>query len=167
MIIKTEIKPITNRKIRIAIVGCGRISRNHIKSILIHKNSYELVGLCDPNSDNLISALNLIGELKEKDTDLKCAPSKFASYCDLLDKIRSKKLSIDLIILATPSGLHANQVIAGAKLGIHMCSEKPMATNWNDGKKMVEACKAANVHLFVVKQNRLNPTLQLKQFFLD
>jgi UDP-N-acetyl-2-amino-2-deoxyglucuronate dehydrogenase len=40
-------------------------------------------------------------------------------------------------------------------------TEKPMATRWQDGKRMVHACDQAGVHLFVVKQNRRNPTLQL------
>jgi UDP-N-acetyl-2-amino-2-deoxyglucuronate dehydrogenase len=40
-------------------------------------------------------------------------------------------------------------------------TEKPMATRWEDGKRMVQACDAAGVRLFVVKQNRRNPTLQL------
>ena len=158
---KKTISPITNRKIRIAIVGCGRISRNHIRSVLINKDSSELVCICDPNLDNLQSALTLIEEIKVKDPSIICTPVKFCDYNDLLDQIRSQKVKVDLIILATPSGLHSSQVIAGSKLGIHMCSEKPMATNLIDGKRMLDACKTANVHLFVVKQNRLNPTLQL------
>jgi UDP-N-acetyl-2-amino-2-deoxyglucuronate dehydrogenase len=40
-------------------------------------------------------------------------------------------------------------------------TEKPMATRWRDGKRMVHACDQAGVHLFVVKQNRRNATLQL------
>ena len=40
-------------------------------------------------------------------------------------------------------------------------TEKPMATRWQDGKRMVAACDAAGVRLFVVKQNRRNATLQL------
>ena len=40
-------------------------------------------------------------------------------------------------------------------------TEKPMATRWRDGRAMVDACDKAGVHLFVVKQNRRNATLQL------
>ena len=39
-------------------------------------------------------------------------------------------------------------------------TEKPMATRWHDGLRMVKACDDAAVRLFVVKQNRLNATLQ-------
>ncbi len=72
--------------------------------------------------------------------------------------------SIDAVILTTPSGLHASQTIQVARSGRHVITEKPMATNWADGKRMVDACDEAGVHLFVVKQNRHNATLQaLKQ----
>ena len=65
------------------------------------------------------------------------------------------------MVLATPSGLHPMQAIQAAEAGRHVVTEKPMATRWPDGLKMVEACDRAGVGLFVVKQNRLNPTLQL------
>ena len=48
-----------------------------------------------------------------------------------------------------------------AQAGKHVMTEKPMATRWTDGLKMVEACDKAGVQLFVVKQNRRNATLQL------
>ncbi|HEV2083734.1 MAG TPA: Gfo/Idh/MocA family oxidoreductase, partial [Gemmatimonadales bacterium] len=67
----------------------------------------------------------------------------------------------DIVILATPSGLHADQAIQVAAAGRHVMTEKPMATRWQDGKRMVHACDQAGVHLFVVKQNRRNATLQL------
>ncbi|HLF67596.1 MAG TPA: Gfo/Idh/MocA family oxidoreductase, partial [Gammaproteobacteria bacterium] len=67
---------------------------------------------------------------------------------------------IDLVVLCTPSGLHAQQAIAAAKVHKHVLTEKPMATRWEDGLEMVAACEKAQVQLFVVKQNRYNPTVQ-------
>ena len=67
----------------------------------------------------------------------------------------------DCVILSTPSGVHAEQAIRVAAAGRHVMTEKPMATRWQDGKRMVASCDQAGVHLFVVKQNRRNPTLQL------
>ena len=67
----------------------------------------------------------------------------------------------DVIVLATPSGIHAEQGIAAAEAGYHVVTEKPMATRWADGKRLVQACDRAGVKLFVVKQNRRNRTLQL------
>src|SRR3546814_3952041 len=67
----------------------------------------------------------------------------------------------DAVIVTTPSGLHPNQTIAIARSGRHVVSEKPMATRWSDGLRMVRECDEAGVQLFVVKQNRRNATLQV------
>ena len=72
-----------------------------------------------------------------------------------------KTTTADLVILTTPSGLHPEQTVQAAQAGRHVMTEKPMATRWHDGQRMVKACDEANVRLFVVKQNRLNATLQL------
>jgi UDP-N-acetyl-2-amino-2-deoxyglucuronate dehydrogenase len=48
-----------------------------------------------------------------------------------------------------------------AERGLHVISEKPMATRMEDADALVRACDEANVHLFVVKQNRLNPGVVL------
>ena len=67
----------------------------------------------------------------------------------------------DAVVLTSPSGLHADQGIQVARAGFHVITEKPMATRWEDGKHLVKVCDDAGVRLFVVKQNRRNPTLQL------
>jgi UDP-N-acetyl-2-amino-2-deoxyglucuronate dehydrogenase len=73
----------------------------------------------------------------------------------------------DLVVLSTPSGLHANQAIRAAGAGKHVVTEKPMATRWQDAKRMVAACDSAGVRLFVVKQNRRNSTLQVLKRAID
>ena len=135
---------IGGRKIRFALVGCGRISANHFDSITVHAADAELVGVADIDPVALQRAIVRTG-----------APG-FPSLEALL-----AGADPDVVILSTPSGLHASQAMAVAEAGRHVMSEKPMATRWQDGKSMVEACDAAGVHLFVVKQNRRNPTLQL------
>ena len=67
----------------------------------------------------------------------------------------------DIVALTTPSGLHPEQAIQVATSGLHVLTEKPMATRWVDGQRMVRACDDAGVRLYVVKQNRRNATLQL------
>ena len=73
----------------------------------------------------------------------------------------------DLVALFTPSGLHPEQAITAARHGVHVMTEKPMATRSQDGVRMVKACDEAGVHLFVVKQNRRNATLQLLKRAID
>ena len=135
---------INDRKIRIAIVGCGRISKNHFLSIEKHQENFELISICD------------IGKKTLHDHKVKY---KVKSYLDLTQMLENEKL--DLIVICTPSGIHANQVELCAQYGVNVMTEKPMATRWSDGVRMVKSCDEANVRLFVVKQNRQNSTLQL------
>ncbi len=135
---------ITGRKLRFALVGCGRISANHFDALAAHAEAAELVGVADIDPAALERAKSRTG-----------APG-FPSLEALLSGADP-----DIVILATPSGLHAQQAIRVAESGRHVMTEKPMATRWQDGKAMVQSCDEAGVHLFVVKQNRRNPTLQL------
>lgn len=132
------------QRIRVAVVGCGRIAERHFESIELHKNEMELVAICDTNKDALRKA-SLGGNIK--------------SY-DSLDKMLLQD-NIDIVSVCTPSGLHPMQVIDIARSGRHVITEKPMATKWADGLQMVKECDKAGVFLFVVKQNRKNATLQL------
>jgi UDP-N-acetyl-2-amino-2-deoxyglucuronate dehydrogenase len=135
---------VTNRRIRFALVGCGRISANHFDAIEKHGDRAELVGICDVDAAALAKA------------ETRTGARGFRSLDGLL-----AGTDADVIILATPSGLHASQAVQVAGAGRHVMTEKPMATSWQDGKRMVHACDEAGVHLFVVKQNRRNATLQL------
>ena len=136
--------PILDRKIRFALAGCGRISGNHFDALEKHAERAELVGVCDIDRIALEAAVERTG-----------APG-FRSLDTML-----ANTDADVVILATPSGLHADQAVQVAQAGRHVMTEKPMATGWQDGKRMVHACDVAGVHLFVVKQNRRNATLQL------
>lgn len=142
---KTEESPL-----KIALVGCGRISSNHFDAIAAHRQAAQLVGVCDVDPAALSKAQDRTG-----------APG-YRSLGELL-----KKSDAQVVVLATPSGLHADQALQVAKCGRHVITEKPMATRWEDGKAMVQGCDQAGVYLFVVKQNRFNPTLKLLKKALD
>ena len=135
---------ITDRKIRIGIVGCGRISKNHFESIKKHHENIELTAICENNKE-------VLEKYKQK--------YNVPAYLQIDKMLKAEK--IDLIALCTPSGLHACQAEVAANYGVHVMTEKPMATRWKDGIRMVKACDDAGVYLFVVKQNRRNSTLQL------
>lgn len=154
-----------NQKILIALVGCGRISNRHIEAISYFKDRAQIEAICDPNSDRLNNALIAIEKAHLESNHSK--PLLFSDYEDLISNIKNKKIDIDLIVLATPSGLHPKQTILAAEAGVNVCTEKPMATNWEDGKLMVKECQRNEVKLFVVKQNRYNSTLQLVKKQLD
>ncbi len=145
--------PILDRPVRVALVGCGRISKNHVEALTRHAGRAELVAVCDTRPEAVQAALAQTGLPPERG---------FASLDALL-----AGSDADLIVLSTPSGLHAQQAIACAQAGRHVLSEKPMATKFEEGQAMVRACRDAGVKLFVVKQNRLNATVQLVKQALD
>ena len=136
--------PVTDRKIRFAVVGCGRIATNHFNAIKQHGDRAELVAVCDVDGRAL---------------DQAAAATQATPHATLTGLLRHS--DADVVVLTTPSGLHPEQVIEVAASGRHAMTEKPMATRWHDGLRMVKACDEANVRLFVVKQNRRNATLQL------
>ncbi len=141
---------IRDRKLRLALVGCGRIAQNHFAAIRQHDERVELVAVCDVKPEALAAAVVATGA------------TGFTSLDDLLAGSET-----DVVVLATPSGLHPRQAIQVAQAGRHVLSEKPMATKWDEGVAMVRACRDAGVKLFVVKQNRLNATLQLVKRAVD
>jgi UDP-N-acetyl-2-amino-2-deoxyglucuronate dehydrogenase len=136
--------PIVNRKARFALVGCGRIAQSHFDAVAKLADQCELVDVCDVNPVALAAATAATGA------------KGHASLTDML-----AATTADCVILTTPSGLHSRQAVQVAKAGLHVMTEKPMATRWQEGLEMVRACDEAGVRLFVVKQNRRNPTLQL------
>lgn len=136
--------PIQDRKIKVALVGCGRIANNHFGAMEKHADRMEVVEVCDVDPVALEQAVKRTGA------------KGFANLSEML-----KSSEADIVVLTTPSGLHPEQAIEVARAGKHVMTEKPMATRWHDGLAMVKACDEANVRLFVVKQNRRNATLQL------
>jgi len=128
---------------RIALVGCGRISKNHFEAI-DKVDGLELVAVCDADPERA----------KLAGTEWKVP--YFTSYEKMLAESKA-----DVVTIATPSGLHPEQGIAAAKAGKHVVMEKPMAISLTGADALVQACDKAGVQLFVVKQNRLNPPVQL------
>jgi UDP-N-acetyl-2-amino-2-deoxyglucuronate dehydrogenase len=135
---------ITDRKIKFGILGCGRISPKHFEAIQQHSDNVELVAVCDTDSAVLDDVTNKY---------------KVKGYLSLEEMLADS--DVDVVTICTPSGLHPEQAITIANAGRHVVTEKPMATKMSDGKRMVRNADEQGTHLFVVKQNRLNPTLQL------
>ncbi|KTD21385.1 Gfo/Idh/MocA family protein [Legionella londiniensis] len=141
---------IKDRTINIALVGCGRISKNHLQAIEQHKNRLNLTAVCDTDREALRKAADEYG---------------VDAYSNLDEMLRF--VNADIVTVCTPSGLHPIQTMKIAESGRHVITEKPMATRWQDGLNMVNACDEAGVRLFVVKQNRMNATLKLLKNAID
>ncbi|MDO8502907.1 MAG: Gfo/Idh/MocA family oxidoreductase [Gemmatimonadaceae bacterium] len=137
------------RTFRIALVGCGRISRNHVEAIA-RVDGLQLVAACDNDAARARAIAEPLGI------------SWFTSYEKMLAEVEC-----DVVTIATPSGLHAAQGVMAAQAGKHVVTEKPMSISLRSADKLVHACDAAHVHLFVVKQNRLNVPVQMLKRAVD
>jgi UDP-N-acetyl-2-amino-2-deoxyglucuronate dehydrogenase len=135
--------------VRVALVGCGRISRNHFEAIN-RIDGLQLVAVAD---QDLARAQAVAAE--------QGVPA-FGSLEEMLAKVPS-----DLVSICTPSGLHPQHGMIAARAGRHVLTEKPMAISLAAADELVQAADAAGVHLFVVKQNRLNPPVQLLKRAVD
>lgn len=130
------------KKIKLGLLGCGRISGKHFEAIERLKE-IEVVAVCDIVKERADNAAKL--------TNAK-------AYYKYEEMLENEKL--DLISICTPSGMHPEHGIKAAQKGIHVLSEKPIGTNLKDTDALIKACDSNNVELFVVKQNRLNTTIQ-------
>jgi len=140
---------IVGRDIRVVLVGCGRISGNHFDAFR-KIDGIQLVAVCDVVEERARAA----GEAQ--------GVPFFTSYEKML-----RAVECDAVVIATPSGLHPQQGVLAAKAGKHVITEKPMSISLGAADELVQACDSAGVRLFVVKQNRLNPGIQLLKRALD
>ncbi|MFH1915982.1 MAG: Gfo/Idh/MocA family oxidoreductase [Nanoarchaeota archaeon] len=136
-------------KIRIALVGCGRISEKHFQAVK-GLPDLQLVGVCDTNKE--------LAEKKAHEQGCKA----FTDYETMLVTLKP-----DIVSICTPNFLHPVQTILAAQKKINVITEKPMALTLKDARNMINACKKNNVHLFVIKQNRYNPPIQKLKEAID
>ncbi len=134
---------IQDRKIKVAIVGCGRVSQFHVEALTHQSEHFELVALCDANQ----AAMKKLAE-----------GTNATLYADLTSLLQDS--DADVVTLCTPSGHHARQAQQVARAGKHVITEKPMATRYEDAVQMVKTADDEGVRLFVVKQNRYNAPIQ-------
>ncbi len=124
------------KKINIAIVGLGNISKKHIEAIKKIKN-FNLVSVCDP---------------KEKIQNIK-------TYKDISNMLIKQK-NIDIVSICSPSGLHYNHVMQSLKFKKNIIVEKPICMNFKQSKEILNFSKKNKKKVFVVYQNRQNPLIK-------
>lgn len=130
--------------IRFGLVGCGRIAVRHSELLGGGQiEGAELSAVCDVN------------EVRAKEIAEKHGVAKFNCMHTMM-----KSGLVDVVVVLTPSGDHANHVVELAQYGFPIVVEKPMALRLSDADRMIAACDAARIPLFVVKQNRFNLPVQ-------
>ncbi len=130
-----------------ALIGCGRISTNHIKAAV--NNKLEIAAVCDVLPEKMEELLAKHG--LEKDESIK----RYTDYKVMLEEIKPTLVSI-----ATESGPHAEIALYCIDKGINVIIEKPMAMNMADADEIIRRSKEKNVKVCACHQNRFNVAVQ-------
>lgn len=131
---------------RYALIGCGRIARNHM--IAAHNNALELAALCDLQPDNMENLLRTSAYAGTQ-------PQFYTDYQKMIDEVHP-----DLVAIATDSGVHAEIALYCIRAGIHTIIEKPIAMRMADAKLIASEARRLGVKVAACHQNRFNLSCQ-------
>lgn len=127
-----------------ALIGCGRISPNHIAAA--KANGLTFAGICDIQQQNMQDKVIKFG--------LDSVP-QYTDYKELLEKEKPQ-----LAAVCTESGKHAAIAMECMRAGCHVIIEKPMALSIKDADTIVKLAKEMNVKVCASHQNRFNKSIQ-------
>lgn len=136
---------------KIAIVGCGSISANHLNGIK-DNSMVEVVALCDIKSERA----------QHRATEYNLNARIYTDYDAMLE---AEKL--DAVHICTPHYLHAPMTISALKKDINVFLEKPACINSEEINEMLEAEKNSKGMICVCFQNRLNPSTILAKKLIE
>ncbi|MGN7299114.1 Gfo/Idh/MocA family protein [Ferdinandcohnia sp. SAFN-114] len=131
--------------LKYALIGCGRISPNHIAAAL--ENELEIVALCDVNPENM--------EDKLQKFNLPKSPNLYTDYKEMLEKEKP-----ELVAICTESGKHAAIALDCIEAGANLIIEKPIALSLEDADEIINKAKEKNVKVSACHQNRFNKSIQ-------
>lgn len=129
-----------------ALIGCGRISSNHIKAAI--ENGLNISALCDINEpiiDNFINVNNID----------KSSIRKYTNHNKMLEEE-----SLDLISIAAKSGMHAEIALDCIDAGVNIIVEKPLALSLEEADEIIRRSERMNVKVCCCHQNRFNQSVQ-------
>jgi len=141
----------TGKKIKFAVIGCGRIAYRHIEILATQIDEAELVAVCDLDK---VKAIHYADKFNVP---------YYTDYHKML-----KNEDIDVVNILTESGNHAKHALDVMDYDKHIVVEKPMALRLEDADAMIAKADEKGLKLFVVKQNRYNyPVCKLKEAIDD
>ena len=130
---------------RYAIIGCGRISPNHIAAAL--ENGLDAVALCDieeAKMDETIEKFNLSNKIK-----------KYLDYKLMLEKEKP-----ELVAICTESGKHGKIALDCVEANANLIIEKPIALSLEEADLIIEKANKKNIKVSACHQNRFNKSVQ-------
>ena len=131
-----------------ALIGCGRIAKNHMKAVC--HNKLELIAVCDLKMDSMNAILALY-ELDNKESIKKYEDDQ---------KLINENQDLQLVSIATESGSHAEIALYCIKHGINVIIEKPMAMSMEDAEEIIRQAQEHKVKVCACHQNRFNLAVQ-------
>lgn len=131
-----------------ALIGCGRIATNHIKAVM--NNKLELVAVCDVLPEKMEALLAKHGLENDE------AILRYTDYKQMVEE----HPEIQLISIATESGLHAEIALYCIDHNINLIIEKPMAMSMTDAEEIIRRAEAQHVKVSACHQNRFNIAVQ-------
>ena len=129
------------------LIGCGRISPNHMAAAMANK--LDIVGVCDTVPENMERVLELLPEEQRENV------RKFTDYHEMLGALRPT-----LAAIATESGNHAQIALDCISSGCNVIIEKPIALSLEDADAIIAAGKKHGVKVCACHQNRFNRSVQ-------
>lgn len=130
---------------RYALIGCGRISVNHIAAAM--ENQLEIVALCDIKKECIIEKKKLFN-----------LDDSIMEYTDYIKMIQEQKP--DLVAIATESGKHAQIALNCIDAGCNIIIEKPVALSLEDADELIAKSIEKGVKVCACHQNRFNKSVQ-------
>ncbi|MBP5384609.1 MAG: Gfo/Idh/MocA family oxidoreductase [Lachnospiraceae bacterium] len=130
---------------RYALIGCGRISNNHVVAAL--NNGLEIVALCDIVPENA----------KDKIIKFDLADKNIRIYEDYREMLQ--KETPELVAIATESGKHAAIAIDCIEAGCNLIVEKPLALSLADADEIIRKSREKGVKVCACHQNRFNKSI--------
>lgn len=127
-----------------ALIGCGRISPNHIEAA--KANKLDIVAICDlvqESMDDKASKFNLVNV------------KKYTDYKELLEKEKPH-----IVAIATESGKHVQIALDCLDAGSHIIVEKPLALSIADADTIILKAKEKGLKVTTSHQNRFNKAVQ-------
>ncbi len=128
-----------------ALIGCGRISPNHIEAA--KQNALEFCAICDP-----------LPERMTEKAEAFALPDSVHHYTDYKALLTTEKPQ--LVAIATESGKHAAIALDCIAAGCHVIIEKPIALSIQDADAIIQAAEQAGVTVCACHQNRFNKSVQ-------
>jgi len=122
------------QKVKIGIVGLGRLGRKHAENIAFRTPKAELTAICSI--------------LKEEVDEVKKnwgIPHGYTSYEEML-----KNKELDAIFIASPSGEHCHQIAEALEAGYHVFSEKPLGVSLSECKSAETAVEKHQDKVFML-----------------